>query len=122
MSAELPATVPTSFLQSLSYLIVGIDRHSNVASVLHLGRTGTGYFYAMEFVEGETLENLVKRSGRLDVKACAPNRGAGGCRVGCGGSKNRRTKIISAVRKTASVSKSGANAILAQIILDIPTS
>jgi serine/threonine protein kinase len=43
-------------------------RHSNVASVLHLGRTGNGYFYAMEFVEGETLENLIKRSGRLEVK------------------------------------------------------
>jgi serine/threonine protein kinase/tetratricopeptide (TPR) repeat protein len=43
-------------------------RHSNVASVLHLGRTGSSYFYAMEFVEGETLENLVKRSGRLEVK------------------------------------------------------
>src|SRR5499426_3725672 len=43
-------------------------RHSNVASVLHLGRTGDNYFYAMEFVEGETLENLIKRSGRLDVK------------------------------------------------------
>ena len=33
-------------------------RHSNVASVLHLGRTGSSYFYAMEFVEGETLEKL----------------------------------------------------------------
>ena len=43
-------------------------RDSNVASVLHLGRTGGSYFYAMEFVEGETLENLIKRSGRLDVK------------------------------------------------------
>ena len=43
-------------------------RHTNVASVLHLGRTGSGYFYAMEFVEGETLENLIKRSGRLEVK------------------------------------------------------
>jgi hypothetical protein len=28
-------------------------RHSNVASVLHLGRTGDGYFYAMEFVQGK---------------------------------------------------------------------
>jgi hypothetical protein len=37
-------------------------RHSNVASVLHLGRTGSSYFYATEFVEGETLENL-RRSG-----------------------------------------------------------
>src|SRR5271166_4230628 len=43
-------------------------RHQNVASVLHLGRTGSSYFYAMEFVEGETLEKLIKRSGRLDVK------------------------------------------------------
>src|SRR6516165_6636901 len=43
-------------------------RHSNVASVLRLGRTGQRYFYAMEFVEGETLENLIKRSGRLEVK------------------------------------------------------
>src|ERR1700732_5391744 len=43
-------------------------RHPNVASVLHLGRTGSSYFYAMEFVEGETLEHLIKRSGRLDVK------------------------------------------------------
>src|SRR5262245_34750607 len=43
-------------------------RHSNVASVLHLGRTGSSYFYAMEFVEGETLESLIKCSGRLEVK------------------------------------------------------
>ena len=43
-------------------------RHSNVASVLHLGRIGSSYFYAMEFVEGETLENLIKRSGRLEAK------------------------------------------------------
>jgi len=43
-------------------------RHSNVASVFHLGKTGQNYYYAMEFVEGETLENLIKRSGRLEVK------------------------------------------------------
>ena len=43
-------------------------RHPNVASVFHLGRTGDNCFYAMEFVEGETLENLIKRSGRLEVK------------------------------------------------------
>src|SRR6202048_3828335 len=43
-------------------------RHPNVASVFHLGRSGQDYFYAMEFVEGETLENLIKRSGQLDVK------------------------------------------------------
>jgi serine/threonine protein kinase/predicted ATPase len=43
-------------------------RHPNVASVFHLGRTGGNYFYAMEFVEGETLESLIKRSGRLEAK------------------------------------------------------
>jgi serine/threonine protein kinase/tetratricopeptide (TPR) repeat protein len=43
-------------------------RHTNVASVLHLGRTEHGYFYAMEFVEGETLESLIRRRGRLEVK------------------------------------------------------
>ena len=43
-------------------------RHSNVASVFHLGKSGDGYFYAMEFAEGETLENLIKRCGRLAPK------------------------------------------------------
>ena len=43
-------------------------RHPNVASVFHLGRSAEGYFYAMEFVEGESLENLIERSGRLDPK------------------------------------------------------
>jgi len=43
-------------------------RHPNVASVLHLGRTGSSYFYAMEFVEGETLESLIQRSVRLEVR------------------------------------------------------
>src|SRR5580704_8955145 len=43
-------------------------RHPNVASVFHLGRTGENYFYAMEFVEGETLANLIRRSGQVEVK------------------------------------------------------
>jgi len=43
-------------------------RHPNVASVFHLGTIGQNYFYAMEFVEGETLEGLIKRSGRLEIK------------------------------------------------------
>src|SRR5271165_1968731 len=42
-------------------------RHPNVASVFHLGKTGNSYFYAMEFVEGETLEKFIKRSGCLEV-------------------------------------------------------
>lgn len=43
-------------------------RHPNVATVYHLGSRGREIYYAMEFVEGETLENLIKRFGRLDVK------------------------------------------------------
>jgi protein kinase-like protein len=43
-------------------------RHPNVASVFHLGRSSGEYFYAMEFVEGETLEDLIKRSGRLEAE------------------------------------------------------
>ncbi len=43
-------------------------RHPNVASVFHLGKSGGNYFYAMEFVEGETVEDLIKRSGRLEAK------------------------------------------------------
>ena len=43
-------------------------RHTNVASVFHLGRTSENCFYAMEFAEGETLEKLIKRAGRLEIK------------------------------------------------------
>jgi serine/threonine protein kinase len=43
-------------------------RHPNVASVFRLGRSGRDYFYAMEFVEGETLESLIKRRGWLEIK------------------------------------------------------
>src|SRR6516162_5165259 len=43
-------------------------RQPNVSSVFHLGRTGDSYFYAMEFVEGETLEKLIKRAGQLEIK------------------------------------------------------
>src|SRR6476660_4334905 len=42
-------------------------RHPNVASVFHLGRTGENYFYAMEFVEGETLASFRKHSGRVEI-------------------------------------------------------
>jgi len=40
-------------------------RHRNVASVFHLGRHGESYFYAMEFIEGETVDARVKRDGPL---------------------------------------------------------
>jgi serine/threonine protein kinase len=43
-------------------------RHQNVASVFHLGESGGNYFYAMEFVAGETLEKMIQRSGRLEPK------------------------------------------------------
>jgi serine/threonine protein kinase len=42
-------------------------RHPNVASVFHLGETDGNYFYAMEFVGGETLEQLIRRSGTLEA-------------------------------------------------------
>jgi serine/threonine protein kinase/Flp pilus assembly protein TadD len=43
-------------------------RHPNVASVFHLGKSGDSYFYAMEFVEGEPLDRLIRRCGRLEIK------------------------------------------------------
>ena len=41
-------------------------RHPNVASVFHLGRSGDSYFYAMEFVDGESLDKRIRRSGRME--------------------------------------------------------
>jgi eukaryotic-like serine/threonine-protein kinase len=41
-------------------------RHPNVASVFHLGKSGDSYFYAMEFVDGESLDKTIRRSGRLE--------------------------------------------------------
>ena len=43
-------------------------RHPNVASVYHLAMRGREMFYAMEFVNGETLDGLIKRSGCLEPK------------------------------------------------------
>jgi serine/threonine protein kinase len=40
-------------------------RHPNVATVFHLGREEDNYFYAMEFVDGETVEALIKREGAV---------------------------------------------------------
>jgi serine/threonine protein kinase len=41
-------------------------RHRNVASVFHLGKHGESYFYAMEFIDGETVLSRVKRDGPLE--------------------------------------------------------
>ena len=40
-------------------------RHRHVASVFHLGTEGETWFYAMEFIDGETLDALIKRQGPL---------------------------------------------------------
>src|SRR5262249_55016132 len=42
-------------------------RHRNIASVFHLGGSEHGeYFYTMELVEGETIEDRVRRKGPID--------------------------------------------------------
>jgi serine/threonine protein kinase len=38
-------------------------RHPNVATVFHLGSSGDGYFYVMEYVDGETVESRIRREG-----------------------------------------------------------
>ena len=40
-------------------------RHSNVASVLSLDDTPGNFFYAMEFVPGETLQEFLRKRGPL---------------------------------------------------------
>jgi Protein kinase domain len=42
--------------------------HPNVATVHHLGESDGNYFYAMEFVDGETLEALIRRRGQLEIE------------------------------------------------------
>jgi serine/threonine protein kinase/Flp pilus assembly protein TadD len=42
-------------------------RHPNVAWVIHLGESGGNYFYVMEFVDGESLDKVIRRSSRLDT-------------------------------------------------------
>ena len=44
-------------------------RHRNIASVFHLGGKRGEYFYAMELVEGQTIEEWIHRKGPLDCPA-----------------------------------------------------
>jgi serine/threonine protein kinase/Tfp pilus assembly protein PilF len=41
-------------------------RHRNIASVFHLGSERGEYFYTMELVEGETIEDRVRHKGPID--------------------------------------------------------
>src|SRR5678815_2432052 len=41
-------------------------RHPNVSSFFHLGTRRYAFFYAMEFVDGETVESFIKRNGPID--------------------------------------------------------
>jgi serine/threonine protein kinase len=41
-------------------------RHRNIASVFHLGSKRGEYFYAMELVEGQTIEEWIHRKGPID--------------------------------------------------------
>jgi eukaryotic-like serine/threonine-protein kinase len=41
-------------------------RHRNIASVFHLGSKRDEYFYAMELVEGQTIEEWIHRKGPID--------------------------------------------------------
>lgn len=43
-------------------------RHPNVATVFHLGEEGGDCFYAMEFVDGETVEAVMKREGTIPIE------------------------------------------------------
>lgn len=40
-------------------------RHPNVATVFHLGEEEDNYFYAMEFIDGETVESWMKKHGSV---------------------------------------------------------
>lgn len=40
-------------------------RHPNVAAVFHLGNEDDAYFYAMEFIDGETVEAYMQREGAV---------------------------------------------------------
>ena len=63
-AAYLDSDVARQRFQREARVAAGL-RHPNVAGVFHLGEEGGNYFYAMEFIDGETLEAFVRRRGPL---------------------------------------------------------
>jgi serine/threonine-protein kinase len=47
--------------------LVGKLSHQNLIKVFDVGRHEWKYYFSMEFIEGETLEELIERDGPLDV-------------------------------------------------------
>jgi serine/threonine-protein kinase len=68
VAAHDPQTVRERFLREAR--AAAALRHPNVAAIYQFGASfdGSRRFYAMELVEGETLETCVRRDGPLDVK------------------------------------------------------
>src|SRR6516162_1567165 len=89
-------------------------RHPNVASVFHLGRTGENYFYAMEFVEGETLQSLLKRCGQLETGLALEI----AAQVAAGLAALHKQKLVHRDIKPSNimVSEGDANSVTAKII------
>ena len=44
-------------------------RHSHIASIYHFGKEQDQFFYAMEFIEGQTAESYVARFGPMPLRA-----------------------------------------------------
>jgi serine/threonine protein kinase len=51
--------------------LVGKLSHQNLIKVFDVGKHDWKYYFSMEFVEGETLEELIEREGPLDVLRAA---------------------------------------------------
>ena len=58
-------------------------RHPNVATVFHLGNSEGAFFYAMEYVEGETVERRVQREGSVASGTRSENYSTGFPRADC---------------------------------------
>lgn len=51
--------------------LVGKLSHQNLIKVFDVGKHDWKYYFSMEFIEGETLEELIEREGPLDVLRAA---------------------------------------------------